>query len=454
MGLGQTLRNIKARVTMELFQIDVDEHVAPSFKGSKVHEPNAPKSIRVLSLNVWGIPVSPHVLERAAAIGRMLEARSGEFDIVTLQEVWHRREKNIILSAATRAGFGYSHYFHPAVGFPLPIGHDSFGTGLLILSKYRLSSAMYHPFLLTGRPYALHEADFIANKGVGLLRVHDGAGGEIADLYVTHLLANYNHLGKPGPGDTYMPHRAAQSYELSCFIAETSRNDLAIVCGDFNSPSDCLVLDIMRDLVDMRDAFHENDPTEAGLTFGTHDNKFSHGDHPMRMDYILFRTAPTSPWRLTDSGVFKGYFTTSCGEECPLSDHFGVHAAFALDTQSSTLPPFSPKINRSIKCLRQVQDTLSQGRVEIIHLRIVHLKRAALGLALVALGGAVNVYQWGESWAVGTRVLWYFGLTLGLIYALVEYVVAFFVLTLEVSSFTELQNQVRLHAHNLDLNQD
>ncbi|ETV92144.1 hypothetical protein, variant [Aphanomyces invadans] len=419
MGLGKTLRDIKRRVAMELFEADVDENVAPSFVISKVHEPNAPKSIRVLSMNVWGIPVSPHVLERAAAIGRMLEARSTEFDIVTLQEVWHRREKNIILCAATRAGFGYSHYFHPAVGFPLPIGHDSFGTGLLILSKYRLSAAMYHPFLLTGRPYALHEADFIANKGVGLLRVHDGKGGEIADLYVTHLLANYNHLGKPGPGDTYMPHRAAQSYELSCFISETSRNDLVIVCGDFNSPSDCLVLDIVRELVSMRDAFHENDPTEAGLTFGTEDNKFSHGDHPMRMDYILFRTAAGSSWQLTDSGVFKGYFTTSCGEECPLSDHFGVHAAFALDP--STAPPTARSTSSNpIKCLRQVQDILTLGRNEIVALRITHLKRAAVGFIFVALATAVNVSQWGEVWSVWSRVLWYSGLTLCFLYALVE----------------------------------
>ena len=32
----------------------------------------------------------------------------------------------------------------------------------------------------------------------------------MADLYVTHLLANYNHLGSPGPGDLYLSHRAAQ----------------------------------------------------------------------------------------------------------------------------------------------------------------------------------------------------------------------------------------------------
>ncbi|KAF0694389.1 Aste57867_14729 [Aphanomyces stellatus] len=451
MGVGETLENIKNRVYMELFQIGLDDHVVPSFETTKVHATDgSPLTIRVLSLNVWGIPVSPYVIERATAIGRMLEAKSDEFDIVTLQEVWHRREKNIILKAATRAGYGYSHYFHPAVGFPLPIGHDSFGTGLLILSKYRLSSAMYHPFLLTGRPYALHEADFIANKGVGLLRVHGPSGAQLADLYVTHLLANYNHLGKPGPGDTYLPHRTAQAYELACFIAETSRNDLVIVAGDFNSPSDCLVLDVVRELVSMRDAFREHTNDDAGLTFGTDDNQFSHGDHPMRMDYILFRTAPTSSWQVTDSGVFKAFFTNSAGDDIPLSDHFGVRAAFALDP-STAAPPPPATTSAPLRCLRQVQDSMRLGRHEIIGLRIVHLQRAALGALVLACSVTWNVVHFADVWSLPSLVAWYVFITAALLYALFEYVVAFFVLTLEVSCFTELENQARLHAHNLEL---
>ncbi|CAK4084581.1 unnamed protein product [Aphanomyces euteiches] len=450
MGFAETLRNIRDRVYMELFQIDLEDHVVPTFKSTKVHSADSPLTIRVLSLNVWGIPVSPYVIERAAAIGRMLEAKSDEFDIVTLQEVWHRREKNIILKAATRAGFGYAHYFHPAVGFPLPIGYDSFGTGLLVLSKYRLSCAMYHPFLLTGRPYALHEADFVANKGVGLLRVHDPNGKEIADLYVTHLLANYNHLGKPGPGDTYLPHRASQSYELACFISETTRNELVLVCGDFNSPSDCLVLDIVRELVLMRDAFHENDPENEGLTFGTEDNKFSHGDHPMRMDYILFRTDEGSAWQVQDSSVFKGFFTTSTGEHVPISDHFGVQATFVLDPSRPAPSPFST-LSDPRKCLRDVQDTLLLGRQEIIDLRIVHLKRAGIAFFVFAAAVFINLVGGADNLtSVWSRIGWYLGLTACLIYALFEYVVAFFVLTLEVSCFTELFNQARLHAHNLE----
>ncbi len=55
------------------------------------------------------------------------------------------------------------------------------------------------------------------------------------DFIITHLIANYNHLGKPGPGDRYLAHRAAQSYELARFVSSTSRNNLVVVCGDFNA---------------------------------------------------------------------------------------------------------------------------------------------------------------------------------------------------------------------------
>jgi sphingomyelin phosphodiesterase 2 len=105
-----------------------------------------------------GLPISPKCTERAFEVGNLLQE---EWEVVVLQEIWHRRERNIIISAAEKAGFHYYHYFHPAVGFPLPIGYDSFGTGLLVLSKFPIIGVMYHAFSLSGRPYALHEVIYL-----------------------------------------------------------------------------------------------------------------------------------------------------------------------------------------------------------------------------------------------------------------------------------------------------
>ncbi|EQC37147.1 hypothetical protein SDRG_05374 [Saprolegnia diclina VS20] len=484
MGVVETVHNIRSRVLLELLAVGLEEEPTPPF-----HQPTplgatpapAPTKIRVLSMNVWGIPVTPYCTERAQAIGAILEEKAKDWDIITLQEVWHRREKRIIVHAALRAGFAYSHYFHPAVGFPLPIGHDSFGTGLLVLSKFRLSSAMYHPFLLTGRPYALHEADFIANKGVGILRVHSPDGAEMADLYVTHLLANYNHLGSPGPGDLYLSHRAAQAYELATFIQATTRNALIMVCGDFNSPANSLVLKIVRDLVALRDAFADNHKNKdcEGLTFGTDDNEFSAGEFPMRMDYILFKS---QRWMLHESNVYKEFFTNTKGDELPLSDHFGVFAEFRLTAHdgddennnngahehsekvpagepsglrnrkqphavsSVALPAATP--STAIACLNDILRELETGKAQTVEARFTHLTRAFGSLFAVLLGG-IGMVLYSHTLS---NAFWYMGyglLTLLFVFGILEYIVSFFVLTLEVSSFTEFLNQILLHRHTL-----
>ncbi|OQS05974.1 transmembrane protein [Thraustotheca clavata] len=472
----EALRGKLNRIFLELFEIGLEDEPSPPFHQlenvADMTEP--PTKIRVLSMNVWGIPVTPYCTERATAMGAILKEKAEDWDIIALQEVWHRREKRIIVNAALRAGFAYSHYFHPAVGFPLPIGHDSFGTGLLVLSKFRLSAAMYHPFLLTGRPYALHEADFIANKGVGILRVHGPDGTEIADLYVTHLLANYNHLGSPGPGDQYLAHRAAQAYELATFINSTSRNSLVMVCGDFNSPANSLVLKIVRDLVALHDAYADNHMNKGceGLTFGTEDNKFSHGEFPMRMDYILFRS---KKWRLVASDVYKEYFTTAKGYELPLSDHFGVYAEFHLSENENNqvgreiasadvseavgLRNRKKKIvdespmqvttsTSALACLNDILLELQAGKNQTVESRIVHLQRSFICF-LVVIAGVIGMTMYGD---LLSNTSWYFGygmITLVVVFGIFEYIISFFFLTLEVSSFTEFLNQVLLHRHNL-----
>lgn len=103
--------------------------------------------------------MAPKVAQRAAEIASAIE--SGGFDVVVLQEIWHRRERNLLITRAAHAGLGFYHYFNPAIGFPVPLGHDSFGTGLLVLSRFPLDRVLYHSFALSGRPYALHEVRWL-----------------------------------------------------------------------------------------------------------------------------------------------------------------------------------------------------------------------------------------------------------------------------------------------------
>ncbi|KAK1940554.1 Sphingomyelin phosphodiesterase 2 [Phytophthora citrophthora] len=472
------VERIRQRVLLEMFDLEPVATPEPSRADwpQWTEQDKETVKLRVLSLNAWGLPVAPRCTERAAEIA---SAISEGYELVVLQEIWHIRERNLVISKAQQSGFHYYHYFNSAVGFPFPMGADSFGTGLLVLSKFPISSALYHSFSLSGRPYALHESDFIANKGVGLLRVETPAGQ--IDVYVTHLLANYNTGGKPGPGDFYQWHRTGQSYELTRFILATNRNKLTIVCGDFNSSPDCLELIVPKQLLCLRDTYTDTND-EDGLTFASPDNKYSHGEHPMRMDYVMYKVDKqpkgASDWQLVQSSIFKGFFTDSRGEKTPLSDHFGVQAEFIF---SEPRPPLceqqegydvvstdelaSPNATKAAEsacphsdengleqtqeekaaadaaCLQEVQNLLVFGRNEAFAARHVRLRRAAAFFV-----AALAVFVTHMMSIVVSNWSWVAVLLFAMI-SVTEYVLTFFFLTFECSTFTELINQVQLHIH-------
>ncbi|TMW62320.1 hypothetical protein Poli38472_009813 [Pythium oligandrum] len=494
MGVAEVIYTVRRRLALEILDLEpIPDPPPPRAEWPAWTSENASANqdvrLRVLSLNAWALPIAPKCTERAVEIANAIQEG---YDIVTFQEIWHRRERNIIITRAEQAGYHYYHYFQPAVGFPLPLGAGAFGTGLLVVSKFPIVSAMYHPFSLSGRPYALHEADFVANKGVGLLRVQTPAGQ--FDLYVTHLIANYNYLGRPGPGDRYLAHRITQSYELARFINATNRNDLTVVCGDFNSPDDCLVLGIPRELVQLRDAFTDMN-SHDGLTFATEDNIYSHGDHPMRMDYVLYKMTQqandTPGWHLVGSDVFKGYFTDAKGQEFPLSDHFGVTAEFVFGSRPLPLKPCQQALGetskeqsspvaknvptcptttcmhcdelkaqtdgvkltedgytRTVRLLQDIQQACLDGQAAAFFSRSAHLRRCAISaflllcLLVVHAIGLMSLSNW--SWVA---------ILLLVLTIIVQYVLAFFYITLELSSFMEMSNQVRLHLHAEQANQ-
>ncbi|KAG7376772.1 Sphingomyelin phosphodiesterase 2, neutral membrane (Neutral sphingomyelinase) [Phytophthora pseudosyringae] len=478
------VERIRQRVLLEAFSLEPVATPAPCRAAwpQWTEQDSQQVRLRVLSLNAWGLPVAPKCTERAAEIA---SAISNDYELVVLQEIWHLRERNLVISKAQQSGFHYYHYFNSAVGFPFPMGADAFGTGLLVLSKFPVSSALYHSFSLSGRPYALHESDFVANKGVGLLRVETPAGQ--IDVYVTHLLANYNAGGKPGPGDFYQWHRTGQSYELTQFISATNRNKLTIVCGDFNSSPDCLELKVPKQLLCLRDAYTDTNDGD-GLTFASPDNKYSHGEHPMRMDYVMYKIDKqpkgASDWHLVGSSIFKGFFTDARGDKTPLSDHFGVRAEFVFSKPRphsceqhegydvvSTDEVASPTaagvaVERSCStttcshcdengmeqseedkaaadaaCLQEVQNVLFVGRNEAIAARQTRLWRAVAFFV-----AALAVFVTHMTSIVVSNWSWVAVLLLGMV-SVTEYVLTFFFLTFECSTFTELINQVQLHLH-------
>ena len=140
-------------------------------------------------------------------------------------------------------------------------------------------------FPVNGLLQRFDHSDWVAAKGVGLVRVDVSAirsGSRsplrpplVVDVFLTHLHANYNsfyvHYSKcytprtqptssqpPPLPDFYLPHRVAQAFHLSRFIATHRQpHHLAVLCGDLNAPPYDIVLHLIQALTGLHDGYAE-----------------------------------------------------------------------------------------------------------------------------------------------------------------------------------------------------
>lgn len=199
-----------------------------------VAAPAAPLRVRVLSFNAYIAPgISAELDERLAVVGSKIAAL--EPDVVALQEVWHVDHAAKI--AADLAEAGLVHAYWVARGGAPPLG----SSGLLTASVFPIERIAFVPYAVGGvPPIALH-ADWMANKGVLMLRVQTPIGP--VDIANTHLHSSYvmhDHLAV----------RTGQAVELVEALAKTWPEDDVrpplIVAGDFNSRPESLPMRLLE----------------------------------------------------------------------------------------------------------------------------------------------------------------------------------------------------------------
>ncbi|XP_023170648.2 putative neutral sphingomyelinase [Drosophila hydei] len=173
--------------------------------------------LKILTLNIWGIPlVSSNRAPRIEAISK--ELSSGQYDIVSLQEVWSQHDSEQ-LQQGTASVLPYSHYFHSGV----------MGAGLLVLSKYPILGTLFHAWSVNGYFHRIQHADWFGGKGVGLCRIL--IKDQIVHLYNAHLHAEYDN-----DNDEYKTHRVIQAFDTAQFIEATRGTSvLQILAGDLNT---------------------------------------------------------------------------------------------------------------------------------------------------------------------------------------------------------------------------
>eukprot|EP00752_Nemacystus_decipiens_P003943 g3611.t1 len=280
--------------------------------------------LRVLTQNLWGLPVVSRCLE--ARVHAFANTLGGGWDVVALQEVWHARERDALRSAALAAGLRYSRHFEHGCGAPV-LGPGMGGTGLLVLSRFPIAESFFRRFSANGQPYQLQHADYLGGKGVGLVRLHTPAGA--VDLYVSHLHGDYSRARGSGTPDRYKAHRVAQAFEVAHIIRLTSRSPLVLLLSDLNAGPGSMAYGLQRSVAGLHDAFAEAKPAEAGHTCEANDNVFSNGrDPPARLDYVLFKALPPPlcapqavepTWALNDCWVHRAYIPEEDADDAVLA---------------------------------------------------------------------------------------------------------------------------------------
>ncbi|XP_022690715.1 putative neutral sphingomyelinase isoform X1 [Varroa jacobsoni] len=239
--------------------------------------------VKVLSLNLWGLVfVSKHRRDRVDALAEQLAFRETDFDYVFLQEVWSESDYRKICEA-TKLVLPYTHYFYSGVT----------GSGVCILSKWPIIDIFAYKYSLNGYAHKFYHGDWFGGKVVGMAKVQHR--DMIANLYVTHLHAEYDRLQ-----DIYLYHRVSQAFEFSQFVSHTSLGscDYAIIAGDFNTQPMDLPYQVILYNSRLRDSFEEKEhyfgESSIGATCGHPANSFTNkadlktNPNGQRIDYIMY----------------------------------------------------------------------------------------------------------------------------------------------------------------------
>ncbi|KZL87832.1 endonuclease exonuclease phosphatase [Colletotrichum incanum] len=247
-----------------------------------------PADLRLLTLNCWGLKyISKLRPERLAEIGRRIASSPDPPHVVALQECWVTADYEAI-RAETRHILPYGKFYYSG----------PFGGGLAILSRWPLEESSMLRYPLNGRPTAFWRGDWYVGKGIACARIRirladpsspGGSREHTISIFNTHTHAPYT---ENQPGDTYLAHRLAQSWEMSKLLRGASeRGHLALAMGDFNMRPLSLPHRIITAHAPVRDVWRTLHP----------DSSLGAADDPL--ERARGRPVPTADFNLKENGA-------------------------------------------------------------------------------------------------------------------------------------------------------
>lgn len=352
-------------------------------------------SVRILTLNVWGLPDRITNLakipkkekpDRKTRIKNICNHLT-EFDIVGFQEVWIKEDKETIIQAGKHVGFNYAHYFKS--GF--------MGSGLLVLSRFPIIEQMYYPFKLNGFVYNFHHGDYMAGKGTGRVTIYHPKSNSRIHVFITHTIAQYSET------DPYAAHRMCQSFELGqivrAYAKGTRSEDLIVVLGDFNVEPHTMEHRLLKRVAKLRDSFIDKEGGHTYIERFAKDKK-----QERRIDYIMYRTKNTETgWYLSKPArvVMKpGGEKIEKGDTYPVymySDHLGVTCSFKVGERK--IPYLELEDNSEIR--QKALETLAKGIEEADKRKSKHYFRSFISLLIRIFLVFAEHQHWIVSAALG-----------------------------------------------------
>ena len=285
-------------------------------------------TMRVMSLNMWGVPNATNRYRRVRDLAHILQANANDYDVICLQECYVAKDVAILTQAARRGNLGHSHVFRNGAGC-----WGSNSPGMVVFSRFPIARARLCRFACSGKVHKLHQMDGMHHKAIGLA-VLDGGDLGLLCVYVTHLVAVHS---TDGLKDEYYAHRLMQAREAARFIRDTSRDaSLVVVCGDLNAQPTHPVYEHLVAAAGLSD-------TGSDLGFATYarlGNPYV-TDTPERIDYVLWRLG-SAAWRATHAGIDDDT------DRRTVSDHAGVFAEFEM-SDTGTVPNPRCATNASLR---------------------------------------------------------------------------------------------------------
>ncbi|PPJ59443.1 hypothetical protein CBER1_02438 [Cercospora berteroae] len=371
-------------------------------------EEDLPSSIRIISLNCWGLKfISKFRHERLLEIGHQLATASPQPQIVGLQECWTQQDF-LAIRSLTQHILPYSKFYWSGI----------FGGGLAILSAWPIEESFMFRYSLNGRPQAFWRGDWYVGKGVACARIRFGKGEkEVIEVFTTHLHAPY----EKEPNDSYICHRTAQAWECAKLMRHArERGHVVVGLGDFNMVPGSLAHRLVEGHGGVRDVWRVKWPESlegsaeivfaGGLNGGrkvpsarecldehgaTCDSKFNtwrwseqmrkylHRGREVketdpeeedlkakRLDYIFFADNAAQAgygWEIQDVEV--GMRMRHPTLKCSLSDHFSIETTLVRKQQQSTTTATATKSTPLVKHLPPATYALIQDMVASYDLR-------------------------------------------------------------------------------------